>query len=87
MQLGDLRGRWNIFFLSEVVAQITGFFGLLRNLNCGIGNTNLLEPSSSGLGYDYFYMKSTMYFNLGSGIGSERFQTDYGGKLREKDEK
>ena len=55
----------------------------------GIGNTNLLGSSSSGLGYDCFYMKSTdgatMYFNLG--IGSGRFQTDYWVKLREKDEK
>ena len=44
-------------------------------MDCGIGNTNLLGSSSSGLGYDCFYMKSTdsatMYFNLGSGIGSE----------------
>ena len=40
-------------------------------MDCGIGNTNLLGSSYSGLGYDYydcFYMKSTdgatMYFNL-----------------------
>ena len=42
-------------------------------MDCGIGNTNLLGSSSSVLGYDCFYMKSTdgatMYFNLGSGIG------------------
>ena len=60
-------------------------------MDCGIGNTNLLGSSSSVLGYDCFYMKSTdgatMYFNLGSGIGSGRFQTDYWVKLREKDEK
>ena len=53
----------------------------LTLMDCGIGNTNLLGASSSGLGYDCFYMKSTdgatMYFNLGSGIGSGRFQTDY----------
>ena len=53
----------------------------LNLMDCGIGNTNLLGSSSSGLGYDSFYMKSTdgatMYFNLGSGIGSGRFQTDY----------
>ena len=53
----------------------------LTLMDCGIGNTNLLGSSSSGLGYDYFYMKSTdgatMYFNLGSGIGSGKFQTDY----------
>ena len=53
----------------------------LTLMDCGIGNTNLLGSSSSGLGYDCFYMKSTdgatMYFNLGSGIGSGRFQTDY----------
>ena len=53
----------------------------LTLMNCGIGNTNLLGSSSSGLGYDCFYMKSTdgatMYFNLGSGIGSWRIQTDY----------
>ena len=63
----------------------------LTLMDCGIGNTNLLESSSSGLGYDCFYMKSTdgatMYFNLGSGIGSGRFQTDYWVKSREKDEK
>ena len=63
----------------------------LTLMDCGIGNTNLLGSSSSGLGYDCFYMKSTdgatMYFNLGSGIGSGRFQTDYWVKLREKDEK
>ena len=60
-------------------------------MDCGIGNTNLLGSSSSGLGYDCFYIKSTdgatMYFNLGSGIGRGRFQTDYRVKLREKDEK
>ena len=53
----------------------------LTLMDCGIGNTNLLESSSSVLGYDCFYMKSTdgatMYFNLGSGIGSGRIQTDY----------
>ena len=53
----------------------------LTLMNCGISNTNLHESSSSGLGYDCFYMKSTdgatMYFNLASGIGSGRFQTDY----------
>ena len=53
----------------------------LTLMDCGIGNTNLLGTSSSGLGYDCFYMKSTdgatMYFNLGSGIGSGRIQTDY----------
>ena len=53
----------------------------LTLMDCGIGNTNLLGSSSSVLGYDCFYMKSTdgatMYFNLGSGIGSGRFQTDY----------
>ena len=53
----------------------------LTLMECGIGNTNLLRYSSSGLGYDCFYMKSTegatMYFNLGSGIGSGRIQTDY----------
>ena len=53
----------------------------LTLMDCGIGNTNLLGSSSSGLGYDCFYMKSTdgatMYFNLGSGIGSGRIQTDY----------
>ena len=63
----------------------------LTLMDCGIGNTNLLGSSSSGLGYDCFYMKSTdgatMYFNLGSGIGSGRFQTDYWVKLRVKDEK
>ena len=60
-------------------------------MDCAIGNTNLLESSSSGLGYDYFYIKSTdgatMYFNLGSGVGSGRFQIDYWVKLRDKDEK
>ena len=44
-------------------------------------NTNLLGSSYSVLGYDCFNMKSTdgatMYFNLGSGIGSGRIQTDY----------
>ena len=59
-------------------------------MDCGIGNTNLLKSSSSVLGYDCFYMKSadgaTMYFNLGSGIGSGTIQTDLV-KLREKDEK
>ena len=63
----------------------------LTLMDCGIGNTNLLGSSSSVLGYDCFYMKSTdgatMYFNLGSGIGSGRIQTDYWVKLREKDEK
>ena len=63
----------------------------LTLMYCGIGNTNLLESSSSGLGYDSFYMKSTdgatMYFNLGSGIGSGKFQTDFWVKIREKDEK
>ena len=63
----------------------------LTLMDCGIGNTNLLGSSSSGLGYDCFYMKSTdgatMYFNLGSGIRSGRIQTDYWVKLREKDEK
>ena len=53
----------------------------LTLMDCGIGNTNLFRSSSSGLGYDCFYVKSTdgttMYFNLGSGIGSGRFQTDY----------
>ena len=53
----------------------------LTLMDCGISNTNLLGSSSSGLGYDCFNMKSadgaTMYFNLGCGIGSERFQTDY----------
>jgi len=53
----------------------------LTLMDCGIGNTNSLGSSSSVLGYDCFYMKSTdgatMYFNLGSGIGSGRFQTDY----------
>ena len=53
----------------------------LTLMDCGIGNTNLLGSSSSVLGYDCFYMKSTdgatMYFNLGSGIGSGRIQTDY----------
>ena len=38
-------------------------------MDCGISNTNLLGSSSSGLGYDCFYMKSTdgatMYFNFG----------------------
>ena len=59
-------------------------------MDCGISNTNLLGSSSSGLGYDCFYIKptdgTTMYFNLGSGTGSGRFQTDYWVKLREKDE-
>ena len=63
----------------------------LTLMYCGIGNTNLLGSSSSGLGYGCFYMKSTdgatMYFNLGSGIGRGRIQTDYWVKLREKDEK
>ena len=53
----------------------------LTLMDCGIGNTNLLGSSSTGLAYDCFYMKSrdgaTMYFNLGSGIGSGRIQTDY----------
>ena len=53
----------------------------LTLMDCGIGNTNLLGSSTSGLGYDCFYMKSTdgatMSFNLGSGIGSGKFQTDY----------
>ena len=53
----------------------------LTLMDRGIGNTNLLGSSFSGLGYDCFYMKSTdgatIYFNLGSGIGSGRFQTDY----------
>ena len=53
----------------------------LTIMDCGIGNTNLHGSSSSVLGYDCFYMKSTdgatMYFNLGSGIGSGRIQTDY----------
>ena len=53
----------------------------LTLMDCGIGNTNLLGSSSSVLGYDCFNMKSTdgatMYFNLGSGIGSGRIQTDY----------
>ena len=53
----------------------------LTLMDCGISSTNLLGSSSSGLGYGCFYMKSidgaTMYFNLGSGIGSGRFQTDY----------
>ena len=48
----------------------------LTLMECGIGNTNLLGSSFSGLGCDWFYMKSTdgatMYFNLGSGIGSGR---------------
>ena len=60
----------------------------LTLIDCGIGNTNLLGSSSSGLIYDCFYMKSTdgatIYFNLGSGNGSGRFQTDYWVKLREK---
>ena len=63
----------------------------LTLMDCGIGNTNLLGSSSSGLGYDCFYMKSTddatMYFNLVSGIGSWRFKPDCWEKLREKDEK
>ena len=63
----------------------------LTLMDCGIGNTNVLGSSSSVLGYDCFNMKSTdgaaMYFNLGSGIGSGRIQTDYWVKLREKDEK
>ena len=53
----------------------------LTVMNCRISNSNLLVSSSSGLGYDCFYMKSTdgatMCFNLGSGIGSGKFQTDY----------
>ena len=65
--------------------------GLVLQTPLCIGNTNLLGSSSSVLGYDCFYMKSTdgatMYFNLGSGIGSGRIQTDYWVKLREKDEK
>ena len=52
----------------------------LTLMDCGIGNTNLHESSSSGLGYDCFYMKSTegatMYFKFGSGIRSGKFQTD-----------
>ena len=60
-------------------------------MDCGISNTNLLESSSSGLGYGCFYMKSTdgttMYFDMGSGIGRGRIHTDYWVKLREKDEK
>ena len=63
----------------------------LTIMDCGIGNTNLHGSSSSGLGYDCFCMKSTdgatMYFNLGSGIGSGKFQADYRVKLREKDER
>ena len=53
----------------------------LTLMDCGFGNTNSLGSSSSGLEYDCFYMKSTdgatMYFNLGSGNASGRFQTDY----------
>ena len=53
----------------------------LTLMDCGISNTNLHGSSSSGLGYDCFYMKSTdgttLYFNLGSGIESRRIQTDY----------
>ena len=63
----------------------------LTLMDFGISNTNLLGSSSSGLGYDCFYMKSTdgatIYFNLGSGIGGGRFQTDNWVRLREKDEK
>ena len=43
----------------------------LTLMDCGIGNTNLLGSSSSVLGYDCFYMKSTdgatMYFKLEAG--------------------
>ena len=53
----------------------------LTLMDCGIGNTNLLGSSSSGLGYDCFYMKSTdgatMYFNLESVIESGSIQIDY----------
>ena len=53
----------------------------LTLMDCGIGNANLIGSSSSGLGYDCFYMKSTdgstMYLSLGSAIESGRFQTDY----------
>ena len=60
-------------------------------MDCGIGNTNLLGSSSSGLGYDSFYINptdgATMYSKLGSGSRSGRIQTDYWVKLGEKDEK
>ena len=60
-------------------------------MNGSIGNTNSLGSSSSGLGYDSFYINptdgATMYSKLGSGSGSGRIQTDYWVKLREKDEK
>ena len=50
-------------------------------MNCSIGNTNYLRSSSSGLGYDSFYINptdgATMYSKLGSGSGSGRIQTDY----------
>ena len=80
-----------MLFSFESVQHKAPLYTKLTLMDCGIGNTNLLGSSSSGLGYDCFYMKSTdgakMYFNLGSGIGSGRFQTDYWAKLREKDEK
>ena len=45
----------------------TPLYTKLTLMDCVIGNTNLLGSSSSGLGYDCFYMKSTdgatMYFN------------------------
>ena len=61
-------------FLYFVVSAKAPLYTKLTLMDCGISNTNLLGSSSSDLGYDWFYMKSTdgatMYFNLGSGIGS-----------------
>ena len=69
------------FYFYLVLGGKAPLYTKLTLMDCGIDNTNLLGSSSSGLEYDCFYMKSTdgttMYFNLGSGIGSGRFQTDY----------
>ena len=72
---------FNLSDLSFLLFNKAPLYTKLTLMDCGIGNTNLLGSSSSVLGYDCFYMKSTdgatMYFNLGSGIGSGRIQTDY----------
>ena len=68
-------------FISSYTSLKAPLHTKLTLMDCGICNTNFLGSFSSVLGYDCFYMKSTdgatMYFNLGSGIGSGRIQTDY----------
>ena len=46
-------------FMRNLQVNKAPLYTKLTLMDCGIGNTNLLGSSSSGLGYDRFYMKST----------------------------